>query len=78
MLQPLDQDRRQLVDIGEVAPHEVRFEHRDQLVVGLAAIEKLQPADHARRHDDLGALDRPLGEHADIERIAIASFRPGT
>ena len=77
MLQALDHDRRQVGDLGGIAPHEVAFHHSDDLVVGLAAIEELQAPDHARRHDHLGAGDRPLGEHADVERIGIAALRPG-
>lgn len=38
MLQPLHEDRRQLTHVGNTAPDEVGFEHRDQLVVGLAAV----------------------------------------
>src|SRR5262249_47272466 len=51
------------------------LQHRHDLVVRLAAVDELQPAHHARRHDQLGARDRPLAQHADVERIAVAPLR---
>ena len=41
-------------------------------------VEHLQPADHPGAEQDVGAVDRPLGDDADVKRIAVASYRPWT
>jgi hypothetical protein len=77
VLEALDQHGRELRDVLDVIPDEVAFEHGDDLVVGLAAIDELDAADHARAQQHLGALDGTLADHADVERIAVALLAPG-
>ena len=77
MSEPLDQDRRQVVQVRSGAPDEVVLEHGDDLVVGLAAVEKLQAADDARGDDNLRMIDRTLAHDTNIERIAITALGAG-
>jgi hypothetical protein len=43
VLEPFDQDRREVAHVGDAAPDEVTLEHRDDLVVRLTAIQQLIP-----------------------------------
>src|SRR5581483_144646 len=71
VLQPFEQ---RLWDVGEVpraAPDVVAIEHRDDLVVGLAAIDDLQASENASPQQDLRVGDRPLADDTDVEWIAV-------
>ena len=48
MPQPLDEHSRQIGDIFCFAPYEVVLQHRNDLVVRLAVVRHIQPADDAR------------------------------
>ena len=74
MLDALEQRRRQIADLLRLAPDVIALEHRDDLVVGLAAIDDLQSPHHAGAQQHLGMIDRPLADYADVERIAIAAL----
>ena len=77
MAQALDQRVGQLADVVQAAPDGVLLEHRDDLIIRLAGVDHLQTADDVGGEDDLSPVDRPLGDHADIHRIAVAVVRPG-
>jgi hypothetical protein len=77
VLQALDQDRRQVLDVACGPIDEVVVEDRDDLVVGVVVVHHLQPANHARPHDDLAARDRSLAQHTDVEWITIPRFDVG-
>ena len=73
VLEALDEHGRHVGDVLRVAPDVVALQHGDDLVVGLAAVDELQPADDPRGDEDLRLRDRPLAEHADVQRIAVAA-----
>jgi hypothetical protein len=72
MLQPLEERARQVAQIAGAAPDVIAIQHRDDLVVGLAPVDDLQAAEHPRPQQDLRVGDRPLADHTDVERIAVA------
>jgi len=76
MLEPLDQHGRDVTDVSRRTPHVVVFEHAHDFVVGFAAVDHLKAANDTAVHDDLVSRDRPLTEHADVQRVAVATFRP--
>ena len=47
--------------------------HRDDLVVRFAAVDHRDSTDHARLEQDLRPIDRPFGEHADVQGILVPS-----
>jgi Membrane dipeptidase (Peptidase family M19) len=73
MLQALDVDRGNIGEARRIAPDVIVLDHRDDLVVCFAAVVQFEAADHARRDDDFVVHHRPLRQHADIERIAVAA-----
>ena len=70
--QAIDQRSRHLAQLGVGAVRGVVHEHADQLVVRLVTIEEPEAADRPRAQDDAAVVDRPLGEHADVDRVAVA------
>ena len=65
-------------DVGDVLGRPVQqvvLEHGDDLVVGLAPVDHLDPADDARADDDLRAADRALADHAHVEGVAVGAGR---
>src|ERR1700758_2825071 len=77
VLDALEQRRRQIADLLRLAPDVIALEYRDDLVVGLAAVDDLQPADYADTQQHLGVIDRALAARADIEGLAGPTIAPG-
>src|SRR5215468_4617475 len=74
VLEALEQCRRQLDELLCLAPDVIALEYRNDLVVGFAAVENFQSADHTRAQQHFGVIDGTLADHADIERIAVTAL----
>src|SRR5438552_9849655 len=72
MLQPLDEHMRDISNIARRSPHEIVFEHAENFVVRVTAVDHLKSADDAAADEDLVSCDGTLAQHADVERVAIA------
>ncbi len=62
-------DARELLDL---VPERVVVEHGDDLVVGFAGVDHLNPAHNAGGEQDLRARDGSLADDADVERVVVA------
>src|SRR5579885_2228846 len=56
-----------------MAVSHVALQHGDDLVVGLAAVNHAEAADGFRPHEEARVRDGPLGQHADVHRVAVAA-----
>src|SRR6266498_217562 len=71
MLEAIDESLGTLVNVIDMTVREVGFEHGDNLVVGLLAIDHSEAANWFCLQKKIALGKRFFGEHADVHRIAI-------
>ena len=72
MVQPIQECRRAIFEIGKHSIHGVVPHDRDDLVVRLAAVRHAESADGPGRQQNIAVRNRLLRQHADIERITVS------
>ena len=77
VLQTLEQCARQIAQLARSTPDIVSFEDGNDFVVRLTAIDDLQSTNDDGAQYHFLVIDWTLADHADVQRIAIASVAAG-